>query len=121
MARAIDADIIIKDLTAMKKMYDAIELDGMIKALKEAPTIEPKQEWISVKDRLPEPDVKTIGRIETEKVIAWDGNRLVFGNFTIYRHDNSFEFYGADADGTHCFWKVTHWMPLPEPPEKDGE
>lgn len=40
MARAVDADILIKDLTAMKKVYDAIELDGMIKALKEAPTIE---------------------------------------------------------------------------------
>lgn len=40
MARAIDADIFIRDLTAMKKMYDAIELDGMIKALKEAPTID---------------------------------------------------------------------------------
>lgn len=41
MARLIDADIFIRDLTAMKKMYDAIELDGMIKALKEAPTIDP--------------------------------------------------------------------------------
>ena len=41
MARAIDADVFIRDLTAMKKMYDAIELDGMIKALKEAPTIDP--------------------------------------------------------------------------------
>ena len=40
MARAIDADVFIRDLTAMKKMYDAIELDGMIKALKEAPTID---------------------------------------------------------------------------------
>ena len=41
MARAIDVDVIIKDLTAMKRVYDAIELDGMIKALKEAPTIDP--------------------------------------------------------------------------------
>ena len=40
MARAIDADVFIRDLTAMKKMYDAIELDGMIKALKDAPTID---------------------------------------------------------------------------------
>lgn len=40
MARPVDADVLIKDLTAMKKVYDAISLDGMIKALKEAPTIE---------------------------------------------------------------------------------
>lgn len=38
--RLIDADVIIRDLTAMKSLYDAIELDGMIKALKKAPTIE---------------------------------------------------------------------------------
>ena len=41
MARAIDADVFIRDLTAMKKVYDAISLDGMIKALEEAPTIDP--------------------------------------------------------------------------------
>ena len=39
--RLADVDVIIKDLTAMKRVYDAIELDGMIKALKEAPAIDP--------------------------------------------------------------------------------
>lgn len=38
MSRHIDAEPIIKNLTAMKSAFDAIELDGMIKALKEAPT-----------------------------------------------------------------------------------
>lgn len=38
--RLIDTDVIIRDLTGMKSQYDAIELDGMIKALKKAPTIE---------------------------------------------------------------------------------
>ena len=38
--RLIDANVPIRDLTAMKSMYDAISLDGMIKALKEAPTAE---------------------------------------------------------------------------------
>ena len=38
--RLIDANVFIRDLTAMKSMYDAISLDGMIKALKEAPTVE---------------------------------------------------------------------------------
>lgn len=49
MARAVDADIFIRDLTAMKKMYDAVKLDGMIKALKEAPTIDPVKhgKWIT--------------------------------------------------------------------------
>ena len=38
--RLIDANVFIRDLTAMKSVYDAIALDGMIKALKEAPTVD---------------------------------------------------------------------------------
>lgn len=37
--RPIDADIVIKDITAMKRVYDAIDLDGMIKGLEKAKTI----------------------------------------------------------------------------------
>lgn len=56
--RPIDADIIIRDLTAMKTVYDAIALDGMIKALKEAPTIEidtaMPSEWVPLTQGKPE-------------------------------------------------------------------
>lgn len=38
--RLVDANVFIRDLTAMKSVYDAIALDGMIKALKEAPTVD---------------------------------------------------------------------------------
>lgn len=38
MSKYVDIEPIIKDLTAMKSVYDAIALDGMIKALREAPT-----------------------------------------------------------------------------------
>lgn len=38
--RLVDANVFIRDLTAMKSVYDAIALDGMIKALKEAPTMD---------------------------------------------------------------------------------
>ena len=110
MARAIDADVIIKDLTAMKKVYDAIELDGMIKALKEAPTIEPKQEWISVKDRLPEID---------KKVLVCDID--VEDEPVIHTYELSIDedgYFWSDEGGWWIdFECVTHWMPLPEPPE----
>lgn len=39
-SRLIDINPIIRNLTAMKSMYDAIALDGMIKALDEAPTVD---------------------------------------------------------------------------------
>ena len=38
--RLIDPSEIIRGLTAMKSAYDAIALDGMIKALKEATTVD---------------------------------------------------------------------------------
>ena len=38
--RLIDINPIISNLTAMKSMYDAIELDGMITALKDAPAVD---------------------------------------------------------------------------------
>lgn len=50
MSRYIDADEIIKDLTAMKSMYDAIALDGMIKALNEAPTADVVEAPVRCKD-----------------------------------------------------------------------
>ena len=38
--RLADVSVFIRDLTAMKSVYDAISLDGIIKALKEAPTVD---------------------------------------------------------------------------------
>ena len=112
MARAIDADIFIRDLTAMKKMYDAIELDGMIKALKEAPTIEPKQEWISVKDRLPEEGKRVF--------IYYDDYGATSMTIGLYRNSVYGECWLANMVEI-SMKSITHWMPLPEPPERDGE
>lgn len=57
-------------------------------------------EWISVKDRLP---------AVNETVIAWDSdiNEPELAFMTIYN-----EWFGVMA----CD-RVTHWMPLPSPPE----
>lgn len=38
--RLTDVNPIIRNLTAMKSVYDAISLDGMIKALEDAPAVE---------------------------------------------------------------------------------
>lgn len=62
--KLVDAEPFIRDLTAMKSMYDAIALDGMIKALEEAPIIDAaevlRSQWISVKDKLPEPPEENV-------------------------------------------------------------
>ena len=67
-------------------------------------------EWISVNDKLPEPETDVLGfRYDHVEVFT-------------YRYDKvgSLEFMYMDDSG--YWWKafaprVTHWMPLPEPPK----
>lgn len=73
-------------------------------------------EWISVDDRLPEAEVS---------VLCWDKARKGDGVYEFFvcwrkcrrREDGSIQWEGPQA------WdmiglEVTHWMPLPKPPEK---
>lgn len=75
-------------------------------------------EWISVKDRLPDPD---------EKVIVYNAENE--GTFFARRIESDFECWDAVTRefvnwrwipyGYTCITleSVTHWMPLPKPPE----
>ena len=65
------------------------------------------QEWIPVEERLPDKPGRylvmlreSLWRLHDEYVSDFDGKR----------------FFGEGA----CFGEVTHWMPLPEIPGKDG-
>ena len=73
-----------------------------------------KDEWISVKDRLPE---------ENELVIVMS---VVTGEYGIGRIEpigsGYYQWAVGEKDGViylhgHSFNRITHWMPLPEPPE----
>ena len=63
------------------------------------------QEWISVDDRLPE-----------EKV-----NCIVYYKHAYCDNDDYWAigtcFYDGNKFQMHWSYKVTHWMPLPEPPK----
>lgn len=66
-------------------------------------------EWISVKDRLPE--------IHSPDVLAYDGkNQFISGRWgvgnTVYFQTNN---CGCCNSG---MGEITHWMPLPKPPEE---
>jgi len=60
-------------------------------------------EWISVEDRLP----------ETKKKILFiiDGTNMVTGFYSYTFNEFRVGFRG--------YKNVTHWMPLPDPPEGD--
>ena len=65
------------------------------------------QEWVSVKDRLPEKYGKYLCR-------------YVFNESAEYPHIEAISYYPKmtrfQGEGS-CGMRVTHWMPLPEPPK----
>lgn len=77
-------------------------------------------EWISVKDKLPE--IKGNGRYAQTVVIAcYDGDTVIP---MIYERTT---VRGEAVERWKFYWdriadvKVTHWMPLPEPPKMEQE
>lgn len=69
---------------------------------------EPNNRWISVYDRLPED--------ERQQVLMTDGDRCyVSARNNIVWLDSYDAFYIPGKSGAGI--RVTHWMPLPEPPK----
>ena len=61
-------------------------------------------DWISVKDRLPE---------ISDNVLSFNGTEVGQDVYTVFNGEHM--FYSE----TVCPEEVTHWMPLPPPPEGD--
>ena len=66
------------------------------------------QEWISVKDRLPEESGMYI-------VTANDGHAQRV-SFVLWQKKNRM----WSLNGARSYWRITHWQPMPQPP-KEGE
>jgi hypothetical protein len=66
--------------------------------------VERKDQWISVKDRLPE---------DGSYILMSGGSQITMGWLNFSRK----EFIQC-ISWTNLTESVTHWMPLPEPPEK---
>lgn len=62
-------------------------------------------DWISVKDRLPKAEEKVLAY-----EAAFDSMSIAFRLPDTENYINDGDFYTLDA--------VTHWMPLPKPPEE---
>lgn len=84
---------------------------------KEEPSIELVQEWISVDERLP--DNKEYDWVLAQ--VVEDNGYMHIPKVMEYRQSKNDwfeEIYGwlSEHNGT---FRVTHWMPLPEPPKED--
>ena len=94
--RPIDADALKEDLTR----FYAGEVTAR-NLIDEQPTI---GGWISVEDRLPERGTRCL-------IYAAQGK----AHYTSIANFNG--YFGLS--GRRAYWKVTHWMPIPEPPTGD--
>ena len=103
--RLIDANALIR--TACEKFYTTNYYSHILEMIDNAPTIEPKQEWIPCSERLPE-------YRETVLISTYWGVRIADRD-------------SVKEDGTDDFWHmfledatakpmyVYAWQPLPEP------
>ena len=142
MPRLIDADALTSILEEWEeKACDGTENDGsdgttrvlhpvptttreMIDLIADQPTIAPAPRWIPVTERLPD-IVKTAKAHRnvyrrTDRVLCaclqTNGKRMVKEGYAEFFND--YPEPNWKIPGT--IHSVTHWMPLPEPPEEDG-
>ena len=64
------------------------------------PRLTPEGVWVSVAERLPEPESRVLAYAPSNK------------------HSDTGPI--SVQNGSSCKYEITHWMPLPQPP-KDGE
>lgn len=109
MSRAIDAVQALNNINWHHRPTPVNQFDsgfnqGLNQAMWEithAPTLTKPNEWVSVEERLPKEKQRVIVRCERVGTsVGW----ILWGNWMAD--------IGPDAG------KVTHWMPLPEPPDR---
>lgn len=116
MAEYIDREAAIKaiekaDCTAIADDADSRKADYLREIIESVPAADvvPAAQWIPITERLPEKWLDDAGMV----------------NYMIYSPDFGVDIgcYHAEAKKWLCMalpCTVTHWMPLPEPPEMDG-
>ena len=98
-----EAISVLRDMRILAALPKRIDALGMaIAALREQP------QWISVEDRLPEAFVSVLVYMPEERPLPTVHEGYVTNNGKWYAH-----FFEREP------FEVTHWMPLPEPPEEE--
>lgn len=112
--RLIDADALISKIWELhKKTEESYDLCvdelkevycGIVSIIDEQPTAYDTEWWISADDRVPESSNTYIVCCKEQKL-----KHVTFAKF--YKKLGYWELKGS-----RTFWKVTHWMPLPDAP-----
>ena len=94
-------------------------IDMLVSELEGEPILPHQNEWMSVDERLPEDDVPK-HKAQIAVLVLTDRETVKIKNRTY--HPSRFyygKFYPARWDwGTFNDDRITHWMPLPAPPDR---
>lgn len=109
MSRAIDAGALHDNITDIYGSNDRIVyLTDILDMIDAQPTLTQQNEWMSVKERLPEPGEDAL------LYFGGNGNTMTVGG----RYEVGDGWYSiTDSEYyTDCDTPPTHWMPIPAPP-----
>ena len=123
--RPIDADVLLEKL---QRMIDYCEKDNQANgltalfqvgdAIMDCPTLTPPNEWVSVEDRMPEDDAPA-GRKQITVMVATKAGKVTIAS-RVFEPERD---YCGKVYPARWLWSrwlnnhVTHWMPLPTPPD----
>ena len=119
--RAIDADRLLKMMSHWKPYMD---MDKVRKAVQNMPTLTPPNEWVSVEERLPKYNIREDGELISSKILCYcetdkTVHLVVSQKFYTGRKGEIvhpvFRYYDEGGDEIE---NVSHWMPLPAPPDR---
>ena len=119
MARMIDGDALKNQIRHMPRTInpDLVQYSLVQAIIADMPTLTPPNEWVSVEERLPEPDFP--GQQRGFYLVALS-NGTVKELMYEFRHYENMMF---DVGWHETAYPVTHWMPLPAalPGPQEGE
>ena len=123
LAENIADDLIANSVTVQDKTEISDEFleqlrNTPVTILQEEPAVEVVQEWISVKDRLPIEEAKAYEQEWCEEypefIVMIERGLLPT---TLYYDWENNEWFRINTTFERETYKVTHWMPLPQPPK----
>ena len=109
--RPIDGNALIEWFSPYLHTGEAIAPDVVIEDIRSMPTLTPPNEWVSVEERLPE---------ESDGMVMFTNGKAVTSGYRnhMFRMSGEEGIYAPAIRKGGGYMRVTHWMPLPAPPDR---